>query len=64
MSLTSTIYDKNAYSAKLLRSTDEFKYTVNELYPSTPTCRADFINGFQSKHADPNLVDTESIYTD
>ena len=60
MSLTSTLFDKNAYRAKLLRSTDEFRHTVNELYPSVPTCRADFLNGYQSKHSDPGLVDTES----
>jgi len=60
MSLTSNIFDKNAYRAKLLRSTDEARHTINEVYPAVPTCRADFLNGFQAKHADPALVDTES----
>jgi hypothetical protein len=60
MSLTRTLFDKNAYKARLMRSTDEGKYRVNEVYPSTPTCRVDHLNGFHGKHAAPNLVDHES----
>lgn len=60
MSLTSNEYDCNAYKAKLRRSTDPLLYRVNELYPAKPTCRPDHLNGFQSKHAAPNLVDHES----
>ena len=60
MSLTSNHYDKNGYRAQLLRSTDPVRYTVNELYPSTPTCRPDHLNGFVNKHAAPGLVDHES----
>lgn len=60
MSLTRTLFDKNAYRAKLLTSTDKYDYTINPLYPPIPTCRPDNLNGYQSKHADPALVDTES----
>jgi len=60
MSLTRTIFDKNAYRAQLLRSTGPIKYNVNNDYPSIPTTRPDHLNGFHSKHAAPELVDHES----
>lgn len=60
MSLTSTLFDKNAYKARLLRSTDPIKYNVNQDYPSNATCRPDHLNGFHNTHAAPELVDHES----
>lgn len=60
MSLTSNLFDKNAYRAQLLRSTDPIRYTVNEVYPARSTCRPDHLNGFHNTHAAPELVDHES----
>jgi hypothetical protein len=60
MSLTRNIYDRNAYKANLLRSTDPVKYIVNEDFPATETARPDHLNGFIGKHAAPSLVDHES----
>jgi hypothetical protein len=60
MSLTSTLFDKNAYNAELLSNIDTFNYMVNKNYPSYPSCNPDHLNGFHGKHANPFVVDTES----
>ena len=60
MSLTRTFFDKNSYKANLRRSTDVVRYKINEDYPSVTTCRPDHLNGFQSQHGAPELVDHES----